>query len=50
MAARKVGLEQRPVNEHCPQEFQPPAEAAGVGTKIDERGIAKLLRSWGVHV
>ena len=49
-AAREVWLKQRPVNEHGPQQFQPPAEATGVGTKIDERGIAKLFSGWGVHI
>ena len=50
VAAGEVWLEQRPVDEDVSQEFQPPAVATGVGTEIDERGVAKLFGVWGVHV
>ena len=49
-AAGEVWLEQRPVDEEFSPEFQPPAVAGGVGTEIDERGVAKLSGGWGVHV
>jgi hypothetical protein len=49
-AAGQIWLEQRAINEHVSQQFQPSAKAPRVGTKIDEGGIAKLFGGWSVHV